>query len=1360
VDRQWEFWIDRGGTFTDIVARRPDGLLVAHKLLSDNPRAYRDAAVAGLRQLLGVEPDQKIPAGAIRQVRLGTTVATNALLERKGEPTVLVITRGFADALRIAYQNRPRIFDRHIELPQLLYDRVIEADERVTAHGEVLTPLDEDAIERQLKAAHDDGFRSVAVVCLHGYRYPQHEQKIGDLARAAGFTQVCESHRTSPLMKLVSRGDTTVVDAYLSPILQRYVTEVASELENVKLLFMQSNGGLTDAASFRGKDSILSGPAGGIVGMARTARNAGFAKVIGFDMGGTSTDVSHYAGSFEREYETQVAGVRMRAPMLSIHTVAAGGGSVLRFDGSRYRVGPDSAGAYPGPACYRNGGPLTLTDANVLLGRIQPAWFPHVFGPDGDQPLDAAVTEAKFGELAQQITRATGDRRGPEQVAAGFAEIAVANMANAIKKISVQRGYDVTEYLLNVFGGAGGQHACAVADALGMSKVLIHPLAGVLSAYGIGLADIVAMRERAVEAPLTAETAAALPGILGPLEREARAEVEGWAGGQENGVPEARIGVTHRAHLRYEGTDTAVIVPLGSVTGMTAAFETEYARRFSFLMPGKTIIAEAVSVEVTGAQQGQAADTTARSAESADPGGRPPGTPRGNDPQPARVRMFTAGAWAEVGLFPRAALRPGHEVDGPAIIAEDLATTVVEPGWRAVVTGRGDLLLERTAPRPDRAGATTRADPVLLEIFNNLFMSVAEQMGVRLQATAHSVNIKERLDFSCAVFDAEGGLIANAPHMPVHLGSMGESIKMVIRRNPDIRRGDVYVLNDPYHGGTHIPDITVVTPVFAPAPDDEIWFYVASRGHHAEIGGISPGSMPSASTRVEEEGVLIDNWLLVENGRLNEAETVSLLQTAEYPSRDPATNLADLRAQIAANEEGLRELHKMAGHFGLDVVRAYMAHVQENAAESVRRVITALHHGQYAYELDNGATIQVAVRVNANDRTATIDFTGTSGQLDDNFNAPSSVALAAVLYVFRTLVDDDIPLNSGCLQPLTVIIPEHTMLSPRYPAAVAAGNVETSQAVSGALYGALGVMAEGSGTMNNVTFGNDRYQYYETVASGSGAGDGFDGTDVVQTKMTNSRLTDPEVLEWRYPVLLESYRIRPGSGGAGRWHGGNGGVRRLRFNEPMTITTLTGHRRVPAFGMAGGQPGALGRHWIEHPDGTVTPMRGCDSVQVRPGDVFVIETPGGGGYGSVLYRTERGARSPYQPSSASSSRRTVTSAASCPLVWSSTAISACRTRCRSWPASSSRWAASHSSGGSPRHSRSASTRCRSMCRPTPPGAGVVWSAASRARRSRGSAGSRLLRSTPECQPSSTGKANARRGSASRSPSGSSRRTST
>jgi 5-oxoprolinase (ATP-hydrolysing) len=1238
----WEFWIDRGGTFTDVVARAPDGSLTARKLLSDNPRAYRDAALAGIRAVLGLSHDEPIPAFEVAAVRLGTTVATNALLERAGTPTVLVITEGFRDALRIAYQARPRIFDRHIVLPELLYDRVIEVRERLSADGAVLTPLDESDIGSKLQQALNDGFRSLAIVCMHGYRYPSHEARIGSIARALGFTQVSESHRTSPLMKLVSRGDTTVVDAYLSPILRRYVEQVEDELRGIPLLFMQSNGGLASASGFRGKDSILSGPAGGIVGMARTASAAGFSRVIGFDMGGTSTDVSHYAGEFERQYETQVAGVRMRAPRMSIHTVAAGGGSILAFDGSRYRVGPASAGASPGPACYRRGGPLTVTDANVLLGRIQPAYFPSTFGPSGDQPLDALVVRELFSSLAASI----GDGRSAEQVAEGFLTIAVQNMANAIKKISVQRGHDITGYVLSVFGGAGGQHACAVADALGMTSVLIHPLAGVLSAYGIGVADIVAMREQSVEAPLSSETLASLPSVLAPLEAEARAEVLAALAPTAPGTPATPapagpVRVRHRAQLRYDGTDVAIPLDIAPLPEMVAAFEEAYQRQFSFLMPDKPVVIEAVTVEVA---RPSAADATLVPPASTTPATTPATSPATS---PATARMFTGGEWREVPLWRRDRLLPGDAVDGPAIIAEELATTVLEPGWQVLVTERLDLVLTRVVPRPDAALVSTDADPVMLEIFNNLFMSIAEQMGVRLQSTAHSVNIKERLDFSCAVFDSDGGLIANAPHIPVHLGSMGESIKMVIERNRGrMRPGDVYVLNDPYHGGTHLPDITVVTPVWLPSAEsppssagpssmvphpagssphgatpsgNELGgpaFFVASRGHHAEIGGMSPGSMPAFSTRVEEEGVLIDNWLLVRDGRFREAEMASLLAGAEYPSRGIPANLADLRAQVAANERGIQELLRMVDHFGLDVVIAYMRHVQDNAAEAVRRVITALHDGEASYELDNGAIIKVRVSVDRDNRTATIDFTGTSAQLSSNFNAPSSVAMAAVLYVFRTLVDDDIPLNAGCLEPLTVIIPPGTMLSPEYPAAVAAGNVETSQAVTGALYAALGVMAEGSGTMNNVTFGNERHQYYETVASGSGAGEGFDGTDVVQTKMTNSRLTDPEVLEWRYPVQVTSFSVREGSGGSGRWHGGAGGERRLRFLEPMTVSTLTGHRRVPARGMAGGGDGALGRHWVERADGSITEMSGCDTAKLEPGDTFVIQTPGGGAYGT------------------------------------------------------------------------------------------------------------------------------------------------
>ncbi|HEX6469789.1 MAG TPA: hydantoinase B/oxoprolinase family protein [Streptosporangiaceae bacterium] len=1208
MSRRWQFWIDRGGTFTDVVARRPDGTLVTRKLLSENPERYRDAAVAGIREVLGIEPAEPIPADLIEGVRLGTTVATNALLERKGEPTALVITKGFRDALRIAYQNRPRIFAREIVLPELLYSHVIEADERIGADGEVVTPLDEAGVAGRLREAYAEGFRSVAIVCLHGYRYPEHEARIGEIAREIGFPQVSESHRTSPLMKLVSRGDTTVVDAYLSPILDRYVEQVAGELDGAPLMFMRSSGGLADARTFRGKDSILSGPAGGIVGMARTSAAAGFTKVIGFDMGGTSTDVSHYAGEYERQYETQVAGVRMRAPMLSIHTVAAGGGSILHFDGERYRVGPDSAGANPGPAAYRRGGPLTVTDANVMLGRIQPRHFPHVFGPTGDQPLDAEIVRDRFAALAAEI----GDGRSPEEVATGFLDIAVANMANAIKKISVQRGYDVTKYVLATFGGAGGQHACAVADALGMTKALIHPLAGVLSAYGMGLADVTAMRESAVEAPLADALLPRLEEILTGLEADAVGELE------IAGVPRDRVEPVRRAHLRYDGTDTALLVPLtASAADMVAAFEAAYRRRFSFLMRDKQIVVEAVSTELVGASSVDVERPAA---------GRDPAPDRAGEAGAPRVAVFTGGAWRKVPLYERAALRAGDAVDGPAIIVEDNATTVVEPGWRAGVNELAHLLLTRVAPRPDAAAVGTEVDPVMLEIFNNLFMSIAEQMGIRLQSTAHSVNIKERLDFSCALFDAEGNLIANAPHIPVHLGSMGESIKEVIKdrggkgrggkgRGGSMKPGDVYVLNDPYHGGTHLPDITVVTPVFD-EQGREVLFYVASRGHHADIGGLTPGSMPAVSQRVEEEGVLIRNWLLVENGALREAETIEALRSAPYPSRNPANNIADLRAQVAANEKGVRELRAMVDHFGLDVVRAYMGHVQANAEEAVRRVIAALRDGAYTYEMDNGAVIKVAIRVRRQDRTAEIDFTGTSPQLASNFNAPSSVAMAAVLYVFRTLVDDEIPLNSGCLKPLHVIIPRGSMLSPEYPAAVVAGNVETSQAVTGALYAALGAQAEGSGTMNNVTFGNDTHQYYETVAGGSGAGDGFHGADVVQTHMTNSRLTDPEVLEWRYPVRLEGYEIRPGTGGAGRWRGGNGGRRRIRFLEPMTVTTLSGHRRVPPYGMAGGEPGALGRHWVEHADGSVTPMAACDSVPVAAGDVFVLETPGGGGYGS------------------------------------------------------------------------------------------------------------------------------------------------
>jgi 5-oxoprolinase (ATP-hydrolysing) len=1203
---RWQFWIDRGGTFTDVVGKRPDGSLVTHKLLSENPEQYKDAAVAGIRHLLGLKPGDAVTPALVECVKMGTTVATNALLERKGEPTLLVTTKGFRDALRIAYQNRPRLFDRHIVLPELLYSAVIEASERMAADGEVVEALDESLLKKELLVQYSIGLRSVSIVFMHGYRYTQHELMAERIAREAGFTQISVSHKTSPMMKLISRGDTTMVDAYLSPILRRYVEQVSGDMPGVKVFFMQSSGGLTDAHAFQGKDAILSGPAGGIVGMARTAQLAfgdssaqlAGVKVIGFDMGGTSTDVSHFAGEFEREFETQVAGVRMRAPMMSIHTVAAGGGSILEFDGARFRVGPQSAGANPGPACYRRGGPLAVTDANVMLGKVQPRYFPKVFGPNADEALSYEASQEKFKEMAGKVGRSA------VAVAEGFINIAVQQMANAIKKISVARGYDVTRYTLQCFGGAGGQHACLVADALGMTRVLVHPLAGVLSAYGMGLADQNVIREQAVEARLTDEALVDVRTTLTKLAEAARSELE------RRQVSKGLVTVHQRVHVKYEGTDTALIVPLSDIKGIEAAFERAYQQRFAFLMQGKAKVVEAVSVEAVISGDAPAEPRHAMHPERA-------------VPSRETVRMYSGGQWHDAQLVVREDMRAGDVVRGPAIIAEKNATTVIEPGWEAHLTALDHLILERKTQRAITYAAGTTVDPVLLEVFNNLFMNIAEQMGLQLQNTAYSVNIKERLDFSCALFDTQGNLIANAPHMPVHLGSMGESIKTVIRENAaTMQPGNVYALNDPYHGGTHLPDVTVITPVYL---GDKPVFYVGSRGHQADIGGTTPGSMPPFSTRIEEEGVQINNFLLVERGVLREAEMVALLESGEYPSRNPYQNMADLKAQIAANEKGVQELRKMVDTFSLDVVQAYMRHVQDNAEESVRRVITRLKDGQFTLPLDNGAQIKVTIRVNAVQRTAEIDFTGTSPQLTNNFNAPTAVCMAAVLYVFRTLVDDDIPLNAGCLKPLKVSIPAGSMLNPDPPASVVAGNVETSTCITNALYGALGVMAGGQPTMNNFTFGNERHQYYETISGGSGAGgeldaqgkvvSGFNGTSVVQAHMTNSRLTDPEVLEFRFPVRLESYEIRQGSGGAGQFTGGNGGVRRVKFLEQMTASILSNGRVHPAFGMAGGAAGAVGINRVVRSDGRVEDLKHIGQTEMLPGDVFEIHTPGGGGFG-------------------------------------------------------------------------------------------------------------------------------------------------
>ncbi len=1206
----WQFWIDRGGTFTDLVARTPGGRLSTHKLLSENPGRYRDAAIAGIKTVLGLALDQLIPPGLVDQVKMGTTVATNALLERKGERTLLIVNQGFADLLRIGNQARPRLFDLHVTLPTLLYERVAELPGRVGIDGQEVEALDEAAARAAFAAAAAEGIRACAIALIHAWKYPDMERRLKELALDAGFTQVSASHEVSPLLRLVPRGDTTVVDAYLSPILRRYVEQVASELHGTKLYFMQSNGGLAQADRFQGKDAILSGPAGGIVGAARTAEMAGIHRIIGFDMGGTSTDVALYDDAFERAYETEVAGVRMRAPMMAINTVAAGGGSILHFDGARIRVGPDSAGANPGPACYRRGGPLTVTDANVCVGKIQPAHFPPIFGPDGDARLDAEVVRAEFAVLAGQVAAATGTRQDARAVAEGFLRIAVANMANAIKQVSVQKGHDATQFALQCFGGAGGQHACLVADELGMATVLIHPYAGVLSAYGMGLADQTVLREQAAERPFTSETLPALDALADQLAETARAAL------LEQGAEPARVATERIVHLRYAGTEAALPVPLMDAAGTLAAFTAAHRARFGFATPDRNVIAEAVAVEATAA--GETVDEPRLAARSH-------GVPTPID----HVQMWSGGAEHHTPVFDRTALCAGDRLPGPALVREANATTVIEPGWTAEITDRDHMLLHRTSPLPSRitAGAD-RPDPVLLELFNNLFMNVAEQTGAVLQNTSLSVNIKERLDFSCAIFDGEGNLVANAPHVPVHLGAMGESVRTVLRsRGASIRPGDVVALNNPFNGGTHLPDITVITPVFDEAGAD-IRFFVGSRGHHADVGGTTPGSTPPDSRTLEDEGVVIDDFLLVDSGTFRETEFRALLSGARYPARSPDVNVADIKAQVAANERGVQELARVVQQYGWDTVQGYMRHVMDNAEEGVRRAIVRIApqvgDGVFDYTMDDGAKLQVAVTLDREARTATVDFTGTGPQSTGNFNAPPAVTRAVVLYVFRCLVGEDIPLNDGCLKPIRIVLPPGTFLSPAPGAAVVAGNTEVSQATCNALFGALGTLACSQATMNNVLFGDATRQYYETICGGMGAGPGQPGASAIQTHMTNTRMTDPEVLELRYPVRLETFAIRRGSGGAGAQAGGDGSVRRLRFLEPMTVVVVASRRTVAPFGLDGGEAGAPGRQWVERADGSRQELTGTDQAELQSGDAFVIETPGGGGYGTpASYETPR-----------------------------------------------------------------------------------------------------------------------------------------
>lgn len=1199
----WQFWIDRGGTFTDIIARCPNGKTIVHKLLSINPERYRSAPIQGIREILGLSETQAVPLEKILAIKMGTTVATNALLERKGEPTLLLITKGFKDALRIGYQNRPDIFAREIILPELLYKQVIEVEERYSAQGEELIPLViTEELLGSLQHAHTQGIRSCAIVFMHSFRYPNHELLMAEIAKKIGFQQVCLSHQLSPSLKLVSRGDTTVVDAYLSPILKEYVElfcqELGSNGKMPKILFMQSNGGLTIADKFQGKDSILSGPAGGIIGAVKTSARAGFNKIIGFDMGGTSTDVSHYCGEYERILDTELAGVRFRAPMMAINTVAAGGGSILHFDGQRYRVGPDSAGAEPGPVSYRRGGPLTITDCNVMVGKLQGAFFPQIFGKDGNLPLNDSLVREKFERLRKTIVTQTADNRELEEIAEGFIAIAVNKMANAIKKISISRGYDVSDYTLCCFGGAGGQHACMLAEALGIKRIFLHPYAGVLSAYGIGLADTRLIKERAIEAHLSLELISQLENVIEELAIEGRSQI------LAQDISSDKIEIIAKVLVRYSGTDSPLLVTYGQLERIKAEFENLYRARYGYIMSNRSLMVEAVILEVIGLSD------ELLPAHS--------NSPRYSELESlSKVRIFSAGKWHDTPIYRREDLQVGDEIWGPALIIESISTIVVEPRWLAQMTTQGDLILSQNTELSTvgiKLIKSEGADPVFLEIFNHQLRSIAEQMGITLQNTSYSVNIKERLDFSCAIFDGQGQLVANAPHIPVHLGSMSESVMSLMQSGKALTDGNVYISNNPYNGGTHLPDITVITPIFVDRENQPI-LYVASRGHHGDIGGISPGSMPPFSTSIEQEGILFDNFLLIEEGKFREEELMQALTRGSYPARSPKQNIADLQAQVAANRQGVKELLQMIKNYGLDTVKLYMLYIRENAAQSVRLAITALHDGRFTYQFDEGEQIQVAISIDQEKRSAKIDFTGTSTQQPNNLNAPLSICKAVVLYVFRTLVEDDIPLNAGCLEPLEIIVPQDCLLNPHYPAAVVAGNVETSQAIANSIYGALGIQSASCGTMSNFTFGDGQNQYYETICGGSGAGLSFAGTDAVQTHMTNSRLSDPEVLEWRYPVLVKSFAIRPESGGKGLFRGGNGVIREIFFREQMKAAILSGHRKVAPFGLNGGEPGAVGRNWLKRKNGEVELLDGCAEREMMPGDIFIIETPGGGGFG-------------------------------------------------------------------------------------------------------------------------------------------------
>ena len=1201
VNSGWRFWIDRGGTFTDVIAISPQGEVKRKKLLSEHPERYRDAAVQGIAEFMEVSGNASPAASKIASIRMGTTVATNALLERQGAAVLFVTTEGFGDGLAIGHQTRNDLFDLNIKKSQLLYSEVIEVQERIGAHGEIIYPLNCDVARQQLQNAFEKGYRSCAIALMHAYRYPIHEKQLKNIARDIGFSHISTSHEVSPLIKWLERAGTATVDSSLSPVLHHYVKQFCDSFDDTeqvkeKLFFMQSNGGLCYTSKFHGHNAILSGPAGGVVGMIRTAQYAGFDRLVGFDMGGTSTDVSHFSGEYERNNHTEVDGIAFYAPTLKIRTIAAGGGSILRFADGRYQVGPRSAGALPGPACYGRGGPATLTDCHLVLGRLVPTYFPQVFGQHGNAPIDVQSATKALQKLCDEQETITGNRETPFSMAQGFLQVATANMAEAIKHISVEQGFDPREHVLCCFGGAGGLHACGIAESLDMAKVLIHEDAGVLSALGIGMADFRVVKQHSIENLLDEKLIPELSVYIKQLEKSALEEL------QESTDSVGEITINVKVSLRYQGSQSSILLPFTSYEELHKHFIDSHRQRFGFVFPERPLVMENVQVEAVIFNESNYYDNHHFSSEAS--------------PHPVgETLMMVEQQQQSVPIYHHTQLAVKSIIKGAAIITQPTATIVIEPGWQGEILSQGELLLSKLAVSPSKHRATVVADPVQLEIFHGLFMSVAKQMGYVLQNTAASINIKERQDYSCALFDKEGQLVANAPHIPVHLGSMGEAVRSVIKQQAGrMQPGDIFLHNTPWNGGTHLPDITAVRPLHS-KDGKHIHFYTAARGHHADIGGTSPGSMPATSQHIDEEGILFDCFPVVSDGVLNEKALHDRLCNAPWPARNPEQNLADLRAQVASCLKGAQEILNMQDKYGIEVVEAYTRHVQDNAELAVRRALEQVVDGSFTYVDDGGRKLCVKVTVDSKTSSVEFDFSGTSKIDPGNFNAPEAVCRAAVLYVLRTLVDDPIPLNEGCLKPVSIHIPQDCLLSPRYPAAVAAGNVETSQMVVNTLLAALGKSGWSQGTMNNFSWGNDDYQYYETICGGAGATSSADGASAVQTHMTNSRLTDPEILEWHYPVRIEAFYIRKGSGGSGKYRGGDGVCKRIRFLVPMKTNMLSGNRVVAPVGLKGGGPGQVGKNYVEKAKGERVHLAGIAQYNVAKDDVYVIETPGGGGFG-------------------------------------------------------------------------------------------------------------------------------------------------